>query len=113
MAQEVPSSKTSTDVDDKAREAMNASRTTHGSEIAEENRRSPDLQRVWSPDKETEANIFPEREGLAEADLEKNAAEKPKPVVGGLNPADFPDGGVEAWLVSDISYVHYEALDLW
>lgn len=31
-------------------------------------------------------------------DLEKN--EKPTgPVAGGINPADFPDGGLEAWLV--------------
>lgn len=33
-----------------------------------------------------------------EVDLEKN--DKPTgPTVGGINPQDFPDGGVEAWLV--------------
>jgi hypothetical protein len=48
--------------------------------------------------KETEANIFPESEVEAEADLE-HAGVVPKPVTGGINPADFPDGGLEAWLV--------------
>lgn len=49
-----------------------------------------------SPEKETEANIFPEPRATAEADLEKAAAPK---TVGGVNPASFPDGGLEAWLV--------------
>jgi MFS family permease len=48
-----------------------------------------------SQNKETEANIFPEPRVEAEADLEKAKA----PVSGGPNPADFPDGGLEAWLV--------------
>jgi len=53
-----------------------------------------------SQNKETEANIFPEGEAEAEADLEKNgAAPKSTPAPGGVNPADFPDGGFEAWLV--------------
>jgi MFS family permease len=58
------------------------------------------LERLGSQNKSTEANIFPEREAEAEADLEKGGAIPPKPVVGGgINPADFPDGGIEAWLV--------------
>jgi len=103
MAKELPSSNASTDIDEKGREAMNGSITAHDSDVANKNKRlSSDLERVKSPDQETEANIFAEREGLAEADLEKNAAEPPKPTVGGVNPADFPDGGLEAWLVGDI-----------
>lgn len=60
----------------------------------------PSLERVGSQVKETEANIFPEPEAEAEADLEK-AGVIPRSVVapGGVNPADFPDGGLEAWLV--------------
>ncbi|TVY93615.1 Fujikurins efflux protein [Lachnellula willkommii] len=53
-----------------------------------------------SQNKETEANVFPEGEAEAEADLEKNGAvPKSTPAPGGINPADFPDGGFEAWLV--------------
>jgi len=100
MAQEIPSSNTSTDLDEKNRDAMNGSTAAPGSEVTKEDRISSDHTRVGSPDKETEPNMFAEREGLAEADLEKNATEPPKPVAGGVNPADFPDGGMEAWLVS-------------
>lgn len=49
-----------------------------------------------SQNKHTEANIFPEPSVVAEADLEKNGL-TPKPQ--GVAPADFPDGGTEAWLV--------------
>ena len=49
-----------------------------------------------SQNKHTEANIFPEPSVVAEADLEKNGL-APKPQ--GTDPADFPDGGAEAWLV--------------
>jgi MFS family permease len=61
----------------------------------------PSIERFPSQNKETEANIFPENEAEAHADLEKGGLEiKPEgPVAGGVNPADFPDGGVEAWLV--------------
>lgn len=60
----------------------------------------PSLERLGSQNKETEANIFPEPEVEAEADLEKNGAvAKPTAVPGGVDPADFPDGGLEAWLV--------------
>lgn len=58
------------------------------------------LDHTGSQNRETEANIFPESEAVAEADLEKGGIEPPpQPVVGGINPADFPDGGLEANLV--------------
>lgn len=60
----------------------------------------PALEKLGSQNKETEANIFPEGTAEAEADLEKGGAiPKAAPVAGGVNPADFPDGGLEAWLV--------------
>ncbi|KAH6677442.1 riboflavin transporter MCH5 [Halenospora varia] len=60
----------------------------------------PSLQRYGSQNKETEANIFPESAVEADADLEKTGAiPKSTPPPGGVNPADFPDGGLEAWLV--------------
>lgn len=53
-----------------------------------------------SQNKETEANIFPETRDTAEADLEKGGNASAKPAAsGGFDPADFPDGGLEAWLV--------------
>jgi MFS family permease len=58
------------------------------------------LERLMSQNKETEANIFPEPEVEADADLEKGGViPKSAPVLGGVNPADFPDGGLEACLV--------------
>jgi hypothetical protein len=55
-----------------------------------------------TPHSQTDAEMYPENEQEAEADLEK-AEEEPKPAAGGappgFNPADFPDGGREAWLV--------------
>jgi len=50
----------------------------------------------------TEATILPESQGIANADIEQEAqSEKKKaPVIGGVNPADFPDGGLEAWTVA-------------
>jgi MFS family permease len=61
----------------------------------------PSMERYPSQNRDTEANIFPENEAEAHADLEKGGLEeKPAgPVAGGVNPADFPDGGLEAWLV--------------
>ncbi|KIN01011.1 hypothetical protein OIDMADRAFT_122536 [Oidiodendron maius Zn] len=61
----------------------------------EDSHERPSLDDIRSQDKETEGNIFPELETVAEADLEKAAA-PPQPVAGGINPADFPDGGLEA-----------------
>jgi len=61
---------------------------------------SHSLERIGSQNKSTEANIFPEPEIEAEADLEKGGViPKSTPAPGGVNPADFPDGGLEAWLV--------------
>jgi MFS family permease len=57
----------------------------------------PSLDRISSQNKEAGANIFPEEEATARADIE--AGTKEKPVAGGFRPADFPDGGLEAWLV--------------
>ncbi|CZR57567.1 related to monocarboxylate transporter 2 [Phialocephala subalpina] len=62
--------------------------------------RRPELERYGSQNKSTEANIFPEPEVEAEADLEKGGViPKSAPAPGGINPADFPDGGLEANLV--------------
>lgn len=61
----------------------------------------PDLGHHASQNKETEANIFPEPEAEAEADLERGGViPETTPTVGGINPADFPDGGLEANLVA-------------
>lgn len=61
----------------------------------------PSIERIPSQNRETQANIFPENEAEAHADLEKGGLEERPagPVAGGTNPADFPDGGLEAWLV--------------
>jgi MFS family permease len=61
----------------------------------------PSMERYSSQNNDTEANIFPENEVEAHADLEKAGLEETPigPVAGGTNPADFPDGGLEAWLV--------------
>lgn len=59
--------------------------------------RRPSPERLTAQDK-TEANIFSEPEVTAEADVER-AGGAPSASRGGANPADFPDGGVEAWLV--------------
>jgi hypothetical protein len=58
------------------------------------------LSKTGSQNTETVAKSFPETkiEAEAEADLD-NAGVPPKAVAGGINPADFPDGGLEAWLV--------------
>lgn len=61
--------------------------------------RIPNLERVGSQNKETGANIFPEPEIEAEADLERSNVIPKSVSHGGTNPADFPDGGLEAWLV--------------
>lgn len=59
----------------------------------------PSLERYGSQNKETEANIFPEPEVEAEADLEKAGVVPKSAPSHGINPADFPDGGLEANLV--------------
>ncbi|KAK1487226.1 major facilitator superfamily transporter [Colletotrichum cuscutae] len=78
------------------------------------------LDRIPSQQRDTEANIYPEPANVVEADLEKGGlahatatqdAKADGPVGGdapappaagpppGMNPADFPDGGAQAWLV--------------
>jgi MFS family permease len=96
MATNAPSSRSSTvadgNMDDKV-ESVPYDGRRHSTE-----RQS--LERIGSQNKETEENIFPEPEAEVEVDLE-NAGVIPRSVVapGGVNPADFPDGGLEAWLV--------------
>lgn len=73
--------------------------------------RPSSLQRIPSQNSHANANIFAEPEAVAEADIEAGekvtegqqqmAAEKdtgPHPG-SGFHPSDFPDGGVQAWLV--------------
>lgn len=90
------SSRSSTVADDKNLEAPDLTPYQDGATL--HTGVGTSLERIGSQNKSTEANIFPEPEVEAEADLEK-AGVVPKTVVGGVNPADFPDGGLEAWLV--------------
>jgi len=93
MAHEIETSSASTMDEKGLRESDQTSRQDRTEE-------SPYLERIGSQNKSTEANIFPEGEAEAEADLEKTGAgPKSTPAPGGVNPADFPDGGFEAWLV--------------
>ncbi|EXF75530.1 major facilitator superfamily transporter [Colletotrichum fioriniae PJ7] len=77
------------------------------------------LDRIPSQQRDTEANIYPEPANVVEADLEKGGLARtttqdaktgapaggdgPAPPAAGpppgMNPADFPDGGAQAWLV--------------
>ncbi|KAJ9133406.1 Major facilitator superfamily transporter [Pleurostoma richardsiae] len=61
----------------------------------------PSLERIPSQNQETEANIWPDPDNVVEADLEKGGAVPTPPPAAppGMNPADFPDGGMQAWLV--------------
>jgi MFS family permease len=55
------------------------------------------LDDIGSQNKETGANTVPESGAVAEADLQKGAvAPPPQPAAGGINLADFPDGGLQA-----------------
>ncbi|KAI1086677.1 MFS general substrate transporter [Rostrohypoxylon terebratum] len=58
----------------------------------------PSFQRIPSQTHSTNANIFPDPENVIEADMEKGGVAPPSGPPG-FNPADFPDGGLEAWLV--------------
>ncbi|KAL1901012.1 hypothetical protein Sste5346_002076 [Sporothrix stenoceras] len=91
-------------------------------------RRRRSLERIPSQNNETEANLYPEPNNVVEADLEKGgygpeesdespkekaaassgadsktadgeAAPAPPAAPPGMSPADFPDGGTQAWLV--------------
>ncbi|GKT43638.1 MFS transporter asaE [Colletotrichum spaethianum] len=81
------------------------------------------LDRIPSQQRETDANVYPDPSNVVEADLEKGglaaaqnsidakshggnvaatAGEEAPPTPAappGMNPADFPDGGAQAWLV--------------
>ncbi|KAI8961462.1 riboflavin transporter MCH5 [Daldinia sp. FL1419] len=58
------------------------------------------LERIPSQTKSTIANIFPDPENVIEADMEKGGvAPSSSNATPGFNAADFPDGGLEAWLV--------------
>lgn len=97
MAAKIPSSRSSTIADEKMDDKVDKVPYDDGAKHSTER---PSLERMGSQNKETDANIFPEPEIEAEADLERGG-QIPKSVVapGGVNPADFPDGGLEAWLV--------------
>lgn len=59
------------------------------------------IPRIAHPDElitKTEAHILPETGETPEGDLE-DARSEPSPMPPGLDPASFPDGGVEAWTV--------------
>ncbi|KAL2072373.1 hypothetical protein VTL71DRAFT_11716 [Oculimacula yallundae] len=96
MAIDPPASGASTIVDEKMPDSVEKSPYEQN---GMDNGR-PSLNRVGSQNKSTEANIFPESAAQAEADLEKGGViPKSTPAPGGVNPADFPDGGLEACLV--------------
>jgi MFS family permease len=97
MATNIPSSRSSPVADGNMDDKVDPVPYDDGKKRSTER---PSLERIGSQNKETEASIFPEPGAEAEADLEK-AGVVPKSVVapGGANPADFPDGGLEAWLV--------------
>ncbi|KAM6518162.1 hypothetical protein FSOLCH5_006931 [Fusarium solani] len=59
---------------------------------------STSLQIIPSQNDDANANIHPEPSNAAEADIEKAQKAPPGPPPG-MAPADFPDGGLEAWLV--------------
>jgi len=97
MAANVPSSRSSTIADEKMSEKIDKAPYEDATRRSAER---PSLERMGSQNKSTEANIFPEPEVEAEADLEKGGVIPKSAVVpGGVNPADFPDGGLVAWLV--------------
>lgn len=88
MASEIPSSNASTVVN----ETM--------ADTEREKLKPPSLEGTESQNKATEANMIPGPKAEANVDLEKNGViPRSPPTPGGVNPADFPDGGLEAWLV--------------
>jgi hypothetical protein len=87
-----PSSASSTLVDGRAMEGYNQDKTPYdGSVIVD----WLSLELYPPQNKGTEANISPEHGGQAETDLENSGpVENPTTsVAGGVNSADFPDGG--------------------
>ncbi|KAH8773683.1 riboflavin transporter MCH5 [Diaporthe sp. PMI_573] len=70
--------------------------------------RNPSLDRIQSKNSQTNANIGGEPRNVAEAEIEesekeqRDAGEKDAagpPPGSGFHPSDFPDGGLQAWLV--------------
>lgn len=61
----------------------------------------PSLERIPSQQSQTIANQIPDPENVIEADLEKAGIHPPPQnhMPPGMNPADFPDGGLAAWTV--------------
>jgi hypothetical protein len=108
MATDIPSSNASILSDEKMAEVSGDKPCENGTS-SHPLRESASLERIGSQNKSTEANIFPERVAEAEADLEKNGVvPKPTPVVGGVNPADFPDGGLEVGDIRGVGSIsHY------
>ncbi|KAK9412855.1 putative Major facilitator superfamily (MFS) profile domain-containing protein [Seiridium unicorne] len=73
----------------------------HSAEDSPRSVRSEPISRIASQQNETEANIFPEPNNAVEADMEKGGVAAPQRPAGappGFSPADFPDGGRDAWL---------------
>ena len=95
MANSIPSSTTSSTSVEKMHEASNQG--VANGDVKPTDRHS--LDRVGSRNKSIKSDTTPEPTTAAATDIEKGNGEVPKPVVGGINPADFPDGGLEAWLV--------------
>lgn len=89
MATNIPSSRSSTIADENMDDKVDPVPYENGHKHSTER---PTLERIGSQNKETEANIYPEPEAVAEADLEKTGV-VPKSVAppGGVNPADFPE----------------------
>lgn len=62
-------------------------------------------ERIATPNQETDANIYSDPDNVVQGDLEKAGEAGGEPELqaaappAGLNPADFPDGGLQAWLV--------------
>jgi hypothetical protein len=100
MGVTVPSSSSSTVGEEKAAGVEESPYGNGGASGRPKSEEQPELEKFGSQNKQTEANIFPEPEVEAQADLEKGGVvPKSAPVAGGVNPADFPDGGLEACLV--------------
>lgn len=91
---------------------MSEKTTADANPYSSTKRHSSSLQRIPSQNSETGANIYPEPSNAVEADLERGGfiTEEKPPAAGGpgagaggpppgMAPADFPDGGLEAWLV--------------
>ena len=99
MTSRVASSNTSTVAEDKSLEyGLEKTSVPNSAYVS----RTPSSRHSTDPEHhKTEATILPESQGIANADIEEEAQSEKRraPVTGGANPADFPDGGFEAWTV--------------